>query len=101
MSVLFYNNILTFTIEIYFHADNLKLAPAFCLRVHSDLDTWAWVTSHEDIKNVALLCFCMVEQSDGASFFGFFIFQTYWTELCCSNSSRLETSECCYNIFAF
>ena len=44
-----------------FHIDTVKLAVTFYLRVRSDLDTRVRLTSC-DIKSIALLCFCMVEQ---------------------------------------
>ena len=79
-----------------------------CLRVHSDLYTYVWLTSREDIKNIALICLCMVEQFELFPTlmlvfpFLFSLFSKHnWRELCCSNSSRFEMIGCDYNIFAF
>ena len=86
-----------------FSYHTLKLAPTFCLRVHSDLDTWVWLTSRGDIKNIALLCLCIMEQFElfptlTLEFpFLFSLFSKHnWKELCFSNSFRFESLNSLY-----
>ena len=131
MNVLFYKNILMLEYEnVYFNwLEDLRAYKYFLqslllsnwnrnffscrhLETSSDLlferSLWfgyksmgVWLTSRGYIKNIALLCLCMMEQFELFPTlmlvfpFLFSLFSKHnWRELCCSNSSRFEMIEC-------
>ena len=46
---------------MYFFVDTLELASMFCLKFDFAPETEVKLTSREDMKNIALLCLCMVQ----------------------------------------